>query len=55
MSSTNRSNSRDEHIADYYVTPIDKIEEFLQEFIKVEGDIFKDAKILVQVAIHYMK
>lgn len=46
MSSTNRSNSRDEHIADYYVTPIDKIEEFLQEFIKVEGDIFKDAKIL---------
>ena len=36
MSSTNRSNSRDEHIADYYVTPIDKITYFLEEFEKVE-------------------
>lgn len=32
MSSTNRSNARDEHIADYYVTPVDKILDFLIEF-----------------------
>ena len=37
MSSTNRSNSRDTHIADYYVTPIDKISDFLEEFEKVEN------------------
>lgn len=36
MSSTNRSDSRDLHIADYYVTPINKIEDFLKEFIKYE-------------------
>ena len=29
MSSTNRSNARNEHIADYYVTPIDEIIHFL--------------------------
>ena len=28
MSSTNRSNARKEHIADYYVTPIADIEKF---------------------------
>lgn len=35
MSSTNRSNARDEHIADYYVTPISDIELFLKSFQKV--------------------
>ncbi len=34
MSSTNRSNAREEHIADYYVTPIADIELFLKEFNK---------------------
>lgn len=34
MSSTNRSNSRNVHIADYYVTPIADIELFLREFDK---------------------
>lgn len=34
MSSTNRSNARTEHIADYYVTPIADIELFLKEFDK---------------------
>lgn len=40
MSSTNRSESRSTHISDYYVTPINKIEEFLREFIKHEPDAF---------------
>jgi hypothetical protein len=40
MSSTNRSNARNEHISDYYVTPINKIKEFLNEIIKYEPDIF---------------
>ena len=35
MSSTNRSNARDEHVADYYVTPQHQIELFLKEFEKV--------------------
>ena len=34
MSSTNRSNARKEHVADYYVTPIKDIELFLKEFDK---------------------
>lgn len=34
MSSTNRSNARDSHISDYYVTPIADIELFLKEFNK---------------------
>lgn len=34
MSSTNRSNVRKEHIADYYITPIKDIETFLIEFNK---------------------
>ena len=45
MSSTNRSNSRDSHIADYYVTPIDKISDFLEEFEKVEN-VDKNIQIL---------
>lgn len=32
LSSTNRSKAREAHIADYYVTPPDKIIEFLREF-----------------------
>jgi len=36
MSSTNRSNARDEHIADYYVTPQKPIKEFLNKFCKEE-------------------
>ena len=34
LSSTNRSNARDSHISDYYVTPIADIELFLKEFDK---------------------
>ena len=34
MSSTNRSNARKEHIADYYVTPVADVELFLKEFDK---------------------
>lgn len=45
MSSTNRSNARDNHIADYYITPIKDIEKFIKEIIKVEPNIF-DGKIL---------
>lgn len=35
MSSTNRSNARQEHIADYYRTPIADIEKFMSELDKV--------------------
>jgi len=41
LSSTNRSDSRDTHISDYYVTPIHKIQDFLKEVIKYEPNIFK--------------
>lgn len=34
MSSTNRSNARDEHRSDYYVTPVEEIESFLKAFDK---------------------
>jgi len=44
MSSTNRSNARDTHISDYYVTPIDKIINFIDAFVEVEEDF--DGKIL---------
>jgi hypothetical protein len=37
MSSTNRSNARDKHIADYYVTPQKPIEDFLTKFCKEEN------------------
>lgn len=40
MSSTNRSNARQEHISDYYVTPVDKIKDFIDEIIQYEDDIF---------------
>jgi hypothetical protein len=39
LSSTNRSNARKKHISDYYITPINKILDFLHEFNKYE-DIF---------------
>ena len=40
MSSTNRGYDR--HKSDYYVTPVDKIEEFLHEFIKHEPSAFDE-------------
>lgn len=46
MSSTNRSNARKEHIADYYVTPIEPIEKFLNGFVDVTGIKIQDLKIL---------
>lgn len=46
MSSTNRSKAREEHISDYYVTPISKIEEFLIPFMQLESNIFEGKKIL---------
>lgn len=44
MSSTNRSNARETHISDYYVTPIDKIINFIDSFVEVEEDF--EGKIL---------
>lgn len=35
MSSTNRSNSRDSHVSDYYITPMDEINKFLTHLEKV--------------------
>ena len=46
MSSTNRSNARQTHVSDYYITPINKIVEFLSEFNKHEDIFRKDVKIL---------
>lgn len=47
ISSTNRSDARSTHISDYYVTPINKIEEFLREFSKHESIFYdNDIKIL---------
>lgn len=46
MSSTNRSNARDEHISDYYVTPIAYIELFLKEFNKICPLDWERSKIL---------
>ena len=44
MSSTNRSNARETHVSDYYVTPIDKIINFIDSFVEVEEDF--EGKIL---------
>lgn len=41
MSSTNRSKARDRHASDYYVTPVDKVVDFLNEFNKHEEIFFK--------------
>ncbi len=49
MSSTNRSNARDSHISDYYVTPIASIDNFISvaiDNIKDLKDKFKNGKIL---------
>lgn len=45
MSSTNRSNSRDYHISDYYVTPVNEIVNFLNNFFQYEN-IDKNYNIL---------
>ena len=46
MSSTNRSRLRDDHIADYYTTPVETIQQFLQVFNEVES-IFQDEDIAI--------
>lgn len=46
MSSTNRSLVRNEHVADYYVTPIEKIEEFILNFEQSEH-IFKEKSLIL--------
>lgn len=45
MSSTNRTNARNSHISDYYVTPIKDIDTFLSELDKVI-DVNKNRLIL---------
>lgn len=40
MSSTNRTNAQERHISDYYITPIDVIQYFIENFISIEGNIF---------------
>lgn len=39
MSSTNRSTARDSHVADYYVTPIKNINDFIVNFEKDYGSL----------------
>ena len=46
MSSTNRSRARDEHIYDYYVTPIKDIELFLKAFQKANPLDWNNLKII---------
>lgn len=46
MSSTNRSKAREKHIADYYVTPVPKIAEFLTELSMDESIDWKKSIIL---------
>lgn len=46
MSSTNRSNARDSHVADYYVTPINDIELFLNKFNEVIPLQWNEMKIV---------
>jgi hypothetical protein len=46
MSSTNRSNARDSHIADYYVTPIAEIHKFLVELDNLYNYLLCTGKIL---------
>lgn len=47
MSSTNRSNSRDFHISDYYITPINEIINFLNEFNKHEDILLKPNTLIL--------
>ena len=44
MSSTNRSDARSNHVADYYVTPVDKVIDFIDAFVETEEDF--EGKIL---------
>jgi len=46
MSSTNRSNARDSHVADYYVTPVSAIMEFLTAYFNDTGDEWRGKSIL---------
>lgn len=47
MSSTNRSDARDSHIADYYVTPQAPVMSFIKNFMVDEKiDSLKDKAIL---------
>ena len=48
MSSTNRSAARESHISDYYVTPLDAVEEFFQAFLQ---DYFFDAETLGNLSV----
>lgn len=41
MSSTNRSDARNNHVSDYYITPKSDIKKFLTKFIELEPDCFK--------------
>lgn len=41
MSSTNRSNARDNHVSDFYVTPVEQITIFLRDFVKAEPNFYK--------------
>ena len=45
MSSTKRSNSREFHISDFYITPQEPIKEFLEKFLSIET-LKQDIKIL---------
>lgn len=47
MSSTNRSNARNAHIADYYVTPIPTIVDFLMEFFNDNPEMSFGNKIIL--------
>jgi len=47
MSSTNRSNTRDLHISDYYVTPQKPIRQFLNKFCKDENIDLSSQKHLI--------
>ncbi len=47
MSSTNRSNARDKHIADYYVTPQKPIKDFLEMFCRDEWIDLSSQKHLI--------
>src|SRR3990167_11439596 len=47
MSSTNRSESRDFHVADYYVTPIPSIVDFLMEFFSDNPHLDFDGKLIL--------
>lgn len=46
MSSTNRGSAREKHVSDYYVTPIDEIINFINEFNRYEDILKKDIYIL---------